>query len=377
MDEYTLKTKQWLEERFSKGVAEHSYFAHRPIYGFGATQSEPNHTSRYAISLALLRALNRVEGKTLLDLGGGEGYIAALSRDLLGYQSMLVELPEAACQRGRELFGIPAESADVHHLPLADNSVDVVVLSEVVEHLKNPFRALAEAWRVTKNVLIVSTQETYPWNWERIARHNLRNIDKNHAERNHFHPDDFRALFGKKVELLNPCLVIPLEDEKKINEEQAKKLVPYLAKPLPFNPGSFGIMAVVQKTPSDRKERIPDNELIDRLFAFRVPLPNVNREKEVPKYDWPVRSTEESSTDDPFAPLSTTWTAEQNQHVRRIARLFATTTNPSVLEQIFAKLLFMFSAGLRLVLAPGSIRLKLRWLSRTIDKRRLKKLFGA
>jgi SAM-dependent methyltransferase len=376
MDEYTEKTKRWLEERYNKGVAEGNYRAHRPIYGFGKFPSEPSHTNRFAISLSLLRVLNRIKGTTLIDLGGGEGYIAALARDIFGYESMLQELPEAACQRARELFGLPADSSDVHSLPYADNSVDVVLLSEVVEHLRDPFRAIAEAWRVTKNVLIISTQETYPWRWERMARHYLRDLNKDHAERNHFHPDDFHALFGNSVELLNPCLVIPLEDERKIDEKQAKKLVPYLAKPLPFLPGSFGILAVVQKKPSDRKLRVDDETLVEKLFEFRVPLPNVSRAKEVPKIKWPKHRERFPSESDPLSPLAETWNPQQRKHIDHVSSLFATPTRTGRIAQLYFLFLILLSAGLRFVLSPGSIGLKLRWLSRTVDKRRLHKLFG-
>jgi hypothetical protein len=107
VDEYTLKTKEWLEDRYTQGIAEGRFKAHRPIYGFGVQPSERNHTNRMAIALAILRVLNNAQGKTLMDLGGGEGYIAALARDVLGYESMMVELPEAACDRAKELFGLP------------------------------------------------------------------------------------------------------------------------------------------------------------------------------------------------------------------------------------------------------------------------------
>ena len=39
---------------------------------------------------------------------------------------------------------------DAHQLPLADNSVDTVVLQAVIEHLEEPDAAVAEAWRVLK-----------------------------------------------------------------------------------------------------------------------------------------------------------------------------------------------------------------------------------
>ncbi|MBZ0263163.1 class I SAM-dependent methyltransferase [bacterium] len=158
MDAYTEKTSLWLEDRFNRGVAEGRYEAHRPIYGFGVKPSERNHTARMSLAYAILQELNRLNASTFADLGGGEGYMAALARDTLGYESILVELAFAACDRGRELFGLPAYQGDVHALPFEDNSIEVVLLSEVIEHLRNPLKAMAEAYRVASKAVIITTQ---------------------------------------------------------------------------------------------------------------------------------------------------------------------------------------------------------------------------
>ncbi len=376
MDEYTLKTKQWLEDRYTQGVDEGKFRAHRPIYGFGVQPSERNHTNRMAIALAILRVLNKSNGKTLLDLGGGEGYIAALARDLLGYESMMVELPEAACDRAKELFGLPAESQDIHNLPYADESTDVVVLSEVIEHLRDPFVALREAWRITKSKLIITTQEAYPWNWERIARHRLRNTQAAHAELNHYHPSDFKALFGENTRFLNPTLIIPMQDETRISEHEARQLVPELAAEIPFNPGSFGIMAVVDKQDVQRSERISDTELINQLFAFRVELPNVDRSNEVPSLAWPEKRAPNLDPSDPFFPMSQAWTSEQREHVHRIQRLFKHSESVVFIPTLLAKILTLLSSLFRFILAPGSLRTKLAWAKNSFNIDRFKKLLG-
>ncbi|MEA5077245.1 MAG: methyltransferase domain-containing protein [Anaerolineaceae bacterium] len=46
--------------------------------------------------------------------------------------------------------GLNARLADLYHLDIADNSVDIVFLIEVIEHLTDPLVALAEVARILK-----------------------------------------------------------------------------------------------------------------------------------------------------------------------------------------------------------------------------------
>jgi SAM-dependent methyltransferase len=54
--------------------------------------------------------------------------------------------------------------ADAHHLPLPDQSFDVIICSEVFEHLENPFQAAAEMKRVLKpgGLLLLTTRFLFP-----------------------------------------------------------------------------------------------------------------------------------------------------------------------------------------------------------------------
>lgn len=54
--------------------------------------------------------------------------------------------------------------ADAHQLPLPDASFDVIVCSEVMEHLYNPFLAVSEMKRVLKpgGLLLVTTRFMFP-----------------------------------------------------------------------------------------------------------------------------------------------------------------------------------------------------------------------
>lgn len=55
--------------------------------------------------------------------------------------------------------------ADINSgIPLPDESVDLIIMTEVLEHLKNPLNALKEAYRILKDngLLLLTTPMTWP-----------------------------------------------------------------------------------------------------------------------------------------------------------------------------------------------------------------------
>lgn len=58
----------------------------------------------------------------------------------------------------------PEIVADAHNLPFRDNEFEVVLCTEVLEHVKNPFKVEEEIRRVTKpgGMLILSTRFVFP-----------------------------------------------------------------------------------------------------------------------------------------------------------------------------------------------------------------------
>lgn len=99
------------------------------------------------------------KGMRILDVGCGEG---AISEPILkmGNSVTSVELPAVAILA--QQCGVPSVVAgDAEKLAFASNSFDVVLASEVMEHLWNPEIFIDEAYRVLKNegYLIVGTPE--------------------------------------------------------------------------------------------------------------------------------------------------------------------------------------------------------------------------
>jgi SAM-dependent methyltransferase len=100
-------------------------------------------------------------GLRVLDLGCRDG--ALTSAYLEGNQVVGVDIDRAALARAEQL-GIETAWADLDQpLPFADECFDVVVLAEVLEHLRFPEQVLQEARRVLRpgGVLVGSVPNNY------------------------------------------------------------------------------------------------------------------------------------------------------------------------------------------------------------------------
>ena len=121
------------------------------------TRTRPFNQERIEIISSMITPL----GKDLdvLDAGSGDGIIAEYISNL-GNSVATVDLPTVAVQAHR-IKGLLAVSGDAEKLSFASNIFDVVIGSEIMEHLWNPHSFVDEAYRVLKHdgYLIVSTPE--------------------------------------------------------------------------------------------------------------------------------------------------------------------------------------------------------------------------
>jgi 2-polyprenyl-3-methyl-5-hydroxy-6-metoxy-1,4-benzoquinol methylase len=106
--------------------------------------------------ISLLKPLN---AKSILDAGCGEGFtMDKLLKEKVTSNIEGVEYSKEAIALGKKLYpSLTIRQGSVYNLPYKDRSFDLVICTEVLEHLKDPTKALKEMLRVTKKYLIIST----------------------------------------------------------------------------------------------------------------------------------------------------------------------------------------------------------------------------
>lgn len=139
------------------------------------------HVTRY------LAAKPLVSGKVVLDIASGSGYGARLLAESAAFVYG-VDVNDAAVRYSEENFGGPNISyrvGDGTAIPLADDSVDVVITFETIEHIADYRQFMVEVARVLRSdgLAVISTPN-----------------DLEFSEGNHFHLHEFEY-----EELVNLC----------------------------------------------------------------------------------------------------------------------------------------------------------------------------
>lgn len=100
----------------------------------------------------------RLPSSDILELGCSHGSFIALMQNA-GYRAAGVEMSPWVVSFGKETFTAPIYLGPVENLDLAEGSLDVIVLMDVLEHLPNPLKTLNYCARLLKSdgLLLVQT----------------------------------------------------------------------------------------------------------------------------------------------------------------------------------------------------------------------------
>lgn len=143
--------------------------------GAGAKPAREHDATIQELALHEICAGGRVAGERILDVGAGKGWLA---QELARRGARVTVLDLEARVAGRRIDAV-VHHLDEPRLPFADAAFDVVVATEVFEHLRAPFLVLHHMVRVLKKGgRLVLSIPNY-WN----VRHRLRYLLSGNLQR--------------------------------------------------------------------------------------------------------------------------------------------------------------------------------------------------
>lgn len=109
---------------------------------------------------------------SILDVGCGEGFtLNRLKEHGIGKRLEGIEYLKDAIELGKKTYPyIKIKQGDIYKLPYEDNSFDLVLCTEVLEHLDDPQKALKELIRVSNKYLVVSVPNEPFFMFAQLAR---------------------------------------------------------------------------------------------------------------------------------------------------------------------------------------------------------------
>ncbi|KIG16788.1 3-demethylubiquinone-9 3-methyltransferase domain protein [Enhygromyxa salina] len=150
-------------------------------------------------------------GKTVLEVGCGEGKLAThLIRNAPGPSRYLATDVSLGSISAALDTRIETQVASIYDLPFAADSFDVVVCCEVLEHLEDPARGLAQISRVAREHVLLSTPKEPVWRAMNMARGKyLRALGNTPGHIQHFSRRELQALAATQLQLLEVRTPLP------------------------------------------------------------------------------------------------------------------------------------------------------------------------
>lgn len=111
-----------------------------------------------------MHEIKKLRPKSILDVGCGEGFtLEKLRKARIGTHLEGVDYLDLAIKLGKkEHPDLTLKKGSIYDLKYKDNSFDVVICSEVLEHVEDPQKGLEELVRVSKKYCVLSVPNE-PW----------------------------------------------------------------------------------------------------------------------------------------------------------------------------------------------------------------------
>jgi SAM-dependent methyltransferase len=158
---------------------------HQPIGGY--TSAGFRH---YARRRALLDALSRIQFDSILDVGCAEGFFTQAIAGRFGGDAWGVDLSHEGVVKMNRRYGLPGAAADGTRLPFPDNSFDLLLSTETIEHVVDAEAFVDEMRRVARRYVVITT----PASTEQEFVPDFDLQEEGHVQQ--FTPRRIQAMFG-------------------------------------------------------------------------------------------------------------------------------------------------------------------------------------
>jgi 2-polyprenyl-3-methyl-5-hydroxy-6-metoxy-1,4-benzoquinol methylase len=160
------------------------------------------------------RLFARAAPDSVLDVGCGEGVLTYRWAQRLGTARVVgtdLEDPKLRSEWDkRRRDNLEFRPMPVQRLAFGDGEFDLAAAIEVLEHVPDPERAVAEMARVARRHLLVSVPREPLWRALNIARGAyLRELGNTPGHLNHFSKRSFAAMLSRHGEVVEACSPFP------------------------------------------------------------------------------------------------------------------------------------------------------------------------
>jgi len=142
--------------------------------------------------------------ETVVEIGCGEGeLLSRLGAWRPARRHFGFDVSRQILEQARRHPGITVALQSAEALALADRSADVLVASEVLEHLQNPDAALREIARVVRRRVVLSVPREPLWRALNVARlHYLADLGNTPGHVQHFSTRAFVDLVARRLRVV-------------------------------------------------------------------------------------------------------------------------------------------------------------------------------
>jgi SAM-dependent methyltransferase len=160
---------------------------------------------------ALETMLTGLAPSVVVEIGAGEGRIIERLKERFPAATVVgLDLPDTDLADEWDEIDAPMFFGDATRMPFVDKSIDLVVGLEVLEHVPNPERALADIARVCRGTAVLSVPREPIWRAGNIARGRyVKDLGNTPGHVNHWSARAFERFVGSRLDVTDTARPLP------------------------------------------------------------------------------------------------------------------------------------------------------------------------